>query len=163
MQSLSTPATAAPAPVAHTTLTAYESAPQYEDVWVTVYGFTQADVPLILREFAKCGDILQWGTFGQPQANYLHIQFQNKYAAQRALLRSGEQLTSTLIIGVKPLDSRHRQAIEGYNAANGSTMEILRAKALPDRPYRVEASQGQQMPQPSRSVVSKVMEYVFGM
>ena len=26
---------------------------QYEDVWVTVYGFTQTEVPLILQEFAK--------------------------------------------------------------------------------------------------------------
>jgi hypothetical protein len=48
--------------------------PQYEDVWVTIFGFTQMDVPLVLREFASCGDILQWGTYGQPQANYLHVQ-----------------------------------------------------------------------------------------
>lgn len=47
---------------------------QYEDVWVTIYGFSQTDIPLILKEFAKCGDILQWGTFGQPQANFIHVQ-----------------------------------------------------------------------------------------
>jgi len=34
----------------------------------------QAEVPLILKEFSRCGDILQWGTYGQPQSNFLHIQ-----------------------------------------------------------------------------------------
>lgn len=53
----------------------------------------------------------QWGTFGQPQANFLHIQFQNKFAAQRALTRNGEQLSPTLIVGVKPLDPRHKAAV----------------------------------------------------
>lgn len=75
------------------TVIGYEPAPQYQDVWITVFGFSQHDTPLILREMGKCGDILQWGTFGQPAANYLHMQFQNKFAAQRALLRNGEQLS----------------------------------------------------------------------
>ncbi len=47
---------------------------QASDVWVTVYGFWQPDVPLVLQEFGSCGDIVQWGTFGVPQANFLHIQ-----------------------------------------------------------------------------------------
>lgn len=50
------------------TISPYEApAAQYEDVWVTVFGFTSADVNLVLQEFSKCGDVLQWGTFGQPQ------------------------------------------------------------------------------------------------
>jgi len=143
----------------------YEPAPQYEDVWVTVFGFSQQEVPVILREFTKCGDILQWGVFGQPQANYLHIQFQNKFAAQRALLRNGDQLTPALIVGVKPLSSKHRQAIEGYLASgqvdSPAGLKIGRLAAVPERPYRVEVQQGQAMPQP-RSMVSKVFEYVLG-
>jgi nuclear pore complex protein Nup53 len=94
MQSLAT--------VAHDdTVLGYEHVPQYQDVWVTVFGFSQADTALILKEMGKCGDILQWGTFGSPAANFLHVQFQNKYASQRALLRSGEQLSPSLIIGIK--------------------------------------------------------------
>jgi len=143
----------------------FEPSLQYEDVWVTVYGFTQAEVPLILKEFSRCGDILQWGTYGQPQSNFLHIQFQNKYASQRALLRNGEHLTPTLIVGVKPLDPRHRAAIEGYDAAHGSPVQVVRPRAAPERPYRVEfGSQAQQqIPQPSRNMLSKVAQYVFGM
>ena len=118
---------------------------------------------LFLQEFGKCGDILQWGAFGQPQANYLHVQFQNKYAAQRALLRNGEQMSPSLIIGVKPLDPRHRMAIEDYHATGGmeGQMHVGRPATLPDRPYRIEAMPAAAMPQP-RSVVSKVYEFVFG-
>lgn len=50
-------------------------------------------------------------------------QFQNKYGAQRALLRNGEQLTPGLIIGVSPLDPRHRAVIESYDAAYGSPVQ----------------------------------------
>ena len=116
------------------------------------------------QEFSKCGDILQWGAFGQPQANYLHVQFQNKYAAQRALQRNGEQMSASLIVGVKPLDPRHRLAIDEYHASggmDGGQPHLGRPTALPDRPYRIEALPTAAMPQP-RSVVSKVVEFVFG-
>jgi hypothetical protein len=30
-----------------------------EDTWVTVFGFAQADLPLVIREFSKAGNIQQ--------------------------------------------------------------------------------------------------------
>lgn len=39
---------------------------------------------------------------------------QNKYGAQRALLRNGEQLSPSLMVGVKPLDPVHRAAIQDH-------------------------------------------------
>lgn len=33
----------------------------YEDTWVTVFGFGTNDLPLVIREFSKAGDILQVG------------------------------------------------------------------------------------------------------
>ena len=48
----------------------------YESTWVTVFGFSQGDVPLVLREFGKCGDIVQFGTFEDgPHCNWLHINY----------------------------------------------------------------------------------------
>jgi Nup53/35/40-type RNA recognition motif len=45
--------------------------------WVIVYGFKAGYVDLLLREFSKCGEILQHGTFGAPaSANWLYLQFQ---------------------------------------------------------------------------------------
>lgn len=49
---------------------------EYESTWVTVFGFSQGDVPLVLREFGKCGDIVQFGTFEDgPHVNWLHINY----------------------------------------------------------------------------------------
>jgi hypothetical protein len=46
----------------------------YNDVWVTAYGFSPADVSLVLKALASCGDILAWGTYGVPAANFVHVQ-----------------------------------------------------------------------------------------
>ncbi|KXZ44661.1 hypothetical protein GPECTOR_64g80 [Gonium pectorale] len=136
--------------------------PAYDDVWVTVFGFAPSDVPLVLREFHSCGDIVSW-SYGEPSANFIHVQYQSKYGAQRALLRSGEQLSGSLIVGVKPLDARHRERVAAL--AEGSDLDAgYRPKPVPERPYRVEAAAaGQRVPQPNRSVLTRVYEFVLGM
>lgn len=173
-------------PTVHFDPSAQLVAGQYDDTWVTVYGMVPSDTSLVLQEFQKCGDIMQWGTFGQPEANFLHLQFMNKHGAQRALLKNGEQLAYDLIIGVKPVDPRHRAIIEQHMALAASTsmdggptganpaqasllgpsaagvVQWQRPLVLPERPYKVDVT-GQKLPQPNRSVVSKVLEYVFGM
>lgn len=136
---------------------------QSEDTWVTVYGFSPDDLPLVLREFQRCGDILQWGTFGATNSNFIHIQYQNKYGKQRALQRSGEQLSSSLIIGVKQLEPRHKALVATWSgAADGSPGPRIKAAGGPARPYRVVADT-QVLPQRSRSWYQKVGEYVLGL
>ncbi|GFR51327.1 hypothetical protein Agub_g13692 [Astrephomene gubernaculifera] len=160
-----TPAATAPQPQPLTTATGLsleQQQPAYDDVWVTVFGFTQQDLPFVLREFHRCGDIVSWG-FGEPQANFIHVQYQNKYGAQRALLRNGEQLNNSLIIGVKPLDPRHRQRVASLQEGPDSPAQVYRPKPVPERPYRVEAAAGQRVPQPNRSVVTRMYEFVLGM
>ncbi|WIA33242.1 hypothetical protein OEZ86_006384 [Tetradesmus obliquus] len=142
-----------------------EPVTQSEDTWVTVFGFSPDDLALVLQEFQRCGDILQWGTFGAPlHSNFMHVQYQTKYGAQRALLRSGEQLSSTLIIGVKQLEPQHRALVEAYGSgANSSPGPRLRAPQQgPLRPYRVDVSGAQALPQRSRTLVQKLSEFVLG-
>lgn len=157
-------AAAAAAQAAGSSMMRVEQHSQTEDTWVTVYGFTPDDLPLVLREFQRCGDILQWGTFGaSPQSNFMHIQYQNKYGAQRALLRTGEQLSSSLIIGVKQLEPRHRALVQSWgSAADGSPGPRVKPTG-PVRPYKVELPQAQVLPQRSRNWYQKVGEYVFGL
>ena len=38
---------------------AHASGALRDDTWVTVFGFSQADLPLVIREFSKAGDITQ--------------------------------------------------------------------------------------------------------
>jgi nuclear pore complex protein Nup53 len=151
---------------------------QADDAWVTVYGFSPDDLPLVLRELQRCGDVLQWGTFGaSPQSNFMHVQFQTKYGAQRALLRSGEQLSGSLIIGVKTLEARHKALVEAWSSSSGSggrggggggaggtSPSRIYAPLAPARPYKVVADgAGAAQALPTRSTwMNKVSEFVFG-
>ncbi len=137
-----------------------------EDSWVTVYGFAAEDLPALLGEFQKCGDVLQWGSFGAPPgANFVHIQYQNQYGAQRALLKGGEQLTPRLIVGVKPLDARHRAQIEAYAGSGPGALglaDVAGTPAIAAQPYRLEAGGAQPLPTPSRTLMQKFSEFVLG-
>jgi nuclear pore complex protein Nup53 len=139
------------------------------DTWVTVYGFPPEDLAAVLREFQACGDVLQWGTFGAGAgANFVHIQYQTRYGAQRALLKGGEQLSPALIVGVKPLDPRHRQQVEaagGGPAAAGSPDGVRVGRggaAAAVRPYRVEAAAVAALPQRGTGLWQKLSQFVIG-
>lgn len=154
-------------------LMSVEAPPCTDDTWVTVYGFPQDELAAVLREFQRCGDVLQWGTFGAGAgANFVHIQFATRYGAQRALLKGGEQLSGTLIVGVKPLDPKHRQQVDaagGGPAAAGSPDGprvgrggLGAAAAAAARPYRVEAAAAAALPQRGASIWDKLQQFVIG-
>ncbi|KAJ6853624.1 putative nuclear pore complex protein NUP35 [Iris pallida] len=88
-----------------------------EEEWVTVYGFFPGDTNLVLREFEKCGVILKHIP-GTRDANWMHILYQNSYDAQKAVGKNGMQLSSALIVGVKPVDPVQRQYLN--EKLNGS-------------------------------------------
>ncbi|KAK6125063.1 hypothetical protein DH2020_041179 [Rehmannia glutinosa] len=89
-----------------------------EEEWVTVYGFSPADTNLVLREFEKCGVILKHVP-GPRDANWMHILYQNRSDAQKALGKNGTVINGVLIIGVKPVDPMQRQALNERLSNNG--------------------------------------------
>jgi nuclear pore complex protein Nup53 len=148
-----------------------EAPPATDDTWVTVYGFQPDALAAVLAEFQRCGDVLQWGTFGAGAgANFVHIQYQTRYGAQRALLKGGEQLSSALIVGVKPLDGKHRQQVEALGggpsaAASPDGLRVGRgggAGAAAARPYRVEAAAAAALPQRGTGLWDKLQQFVIG-
>lgn len=149
-----------------------EPLPSHDDTWVTVYGFPPEDLASVLAEFQRCGDVLQWGTFGAGSgANFVHIQYQTRYGAQRALLKGGEQLSSTLIVGVKPLDPKHRQQVDAMGGGPGGVgspdgMRVGQgagvAAAAAARPYRVDAAAAAALPQRGTSLWDKLQQFVIG-
>ncbi|KAI3942899.1 hypothetical protein MKW92_033287 [Papaver armeniacum] len=78
-----------------------------EEEWVTVFGFTYKDTNLVLREFKKCGVILDYVC----QGNWMHILYQNQREAQKALGKSGKKISEVLIVGVNPVDPNKKQAL----------------------------------------------------
>jgi hypothetical protein len=170
---------------------AAKSIERYEDTWITVFGIAQSDIPLVLREFSKCGDIHEFGTFGESSTvNWLHINFATKHGAQRALLRNGERLSQFCMVGVKPMDPAQKAGIDRYMAGGSSGGGVFTVgggvlggngadsnnngggafllpfpKPAQNRGYALDASSGSQavVPLCNKSTWAKVSEFVLGL
>ncbi|KAJ0075658.1 hypothetical protein Patl1_34013 [Pistacia atlantica] len=145
-------------------------------VWTFLTRFSPADTNLVLREFEKCGVILKHVP-GPREANWMHILYQNRSDAQKALNKNGMQINGVLIVGVKPLDAMQRQALnerlnnQGFMTLpppSSRTSELNTARSSP-RPYYLQngstntRQSGGAIASPSKSVVSKVMDLMFGL
>ncbi|KAK0596263.1 hypothetical protein LWI29_014189 [Acer saccharum] len=146
-----------------------------EEEWVTVYGFSPADTNLVLREFEKCGVILKHVP-GPREANWMHILYQNRADAQKALSKNGMQINGVLIVGVKPVDPMQRHVLnerlnnQGFMtfpppSSRNSELNSLRSSP---RPYYLQngstnaRQSGGSIASPTKSLVSKVMDLMFG-
>eukprot|EP00095_Tigriopus_kingsejongensis_P007797 maker-scaffold370_size193435-snap-gene-0.42 protein:Tk07797 transcript:maker-scaffold370_size193435-snap-gene-0.42-mRNA-1 annotation:"nucleoporin nup53 isoform x3" len=68
--------------------------------WVTVFGFPPSASGYILSQFAQCGTVLQHHI--PPNGNWMHIKFQTKLQAQKALTKSNKVMGGSIMIGVSP-------------------------------------------------------------
>uniref|UniRef100_A0A8C5K082 Nucleoporin NUP53 n=1 Tax=Jaculus jaculus TaxID=51337 RepID=A0A8C5K082_JACJA len=71
-----------------------------DDTWVTVFGFPQASASYILLQFAQYGNILKHVMSNT--GNWVHIHYQSKLQARKALNKDGRILGESIMIGVKP-------------------------------------------------------------
>ncbi|XP_078431891.1 mitotic phosphoprotein N' end (MPPN) family protein [Wolffia australiana] len=146
-----------------------------EEEWITVYGFSPCDTNLVLRELEKCG-FIQKHVPGPGDANWMHVLYQNRYDAQKALLKNGMQISGGLIVGVKPVEPAQRiflsEKPNGSGVASGFMVSLP-----PSGPTRKGPSQvlplgataegralqgGGAIASPAKSVVSKIMDLMFG-
>lgn len=101
---------------------------------------------------------------------------QNRSDAQKALNKNGMQINGVLIVGVKPLDPMQRLALnerlnnQGFMplplpSARNSEVSTLKA---PSRPYYLQNGSssarqtGGTIASPTKSLVSKIMDLMFG-
>lgn len=144
-----------------------------EEEWVTAYGFSPGDTNLVLREFEKCGVILKHVP-GPGDANWMHILYQNRFDAQKALSKNGMQINGVLIIGVKPLDPIQRQYLnERLNnqafmvlppqpSGGNSAGSQLKTSPRPSYLQNSSSNRPSAIASPAKSVVSKIMDLMFG-
>lgn len=100
--------------------------------------------------------------------NRLYFNFlQNKHEAQRALLRNGEQLSATCMVGVKRMERSKQLAIDRQsgNAGFPETLPKAMPKASSTRPYQIHAAASAVtfVPLSSKSTWDKVMEFIIGL
>lgn len=155
-----------------------------EEEWVTVFGFLPGDTNMVLREFEKCGIVLRHVP-GPRDANWMHILYQSHHDAQKALAKHGHQLSSVLIIGVKQVDPWQRPYLkdntdENYQGsvsipfpsqpvapsgfATRNALAPLPSNSMQNGSFN-ESSHGASgaIASPAKSVLSKVMDLMFGL
>nr|XP_039267329.1 nucleoporin NUP35-like [Styela clava] len=74
---------------------------ELDDTWVTIFGFPSSASSYILQQFSRCGVILEHHSAPE-DGNWIHIHFESKLQARKALSKSGKILPGNLMIGVTP-------------------------------------------------------------
>ena len=134
--------------------------------WITVYGFQQSDRDLILRELQECGDIISCRNGGTERANFMHIQFQTKGEAQKALSKNGKQISKNLMIGITPISQQHCNLLQAQGGGNGAMNHMNHSGGgvsfNTSKQHALMGNTLDSMPQPVNTFWSKVNEYIFG-
>ncbi|NXI48935.1 NUP35 protein, partial [Chloroceryle aenea] len=157
---------------------------QLDDTWVTVFGFPQASASYILLQFAQYGNILKHVMAST--GNWMHIRYQSKLQARKALSKDGRIFGDSIMVGVKPCIEK--SVMENFErTSTSSTSSVFtpptKAAGTPVKPannttristmrplataYKASSSDYQvvsdrQTPRKDESIVSKAMDYVFG-
>lgn len=94
------------------------------DAWVTVFGFSGSQAPAVLSYFQTLGTVIKTEL---GQRNWLHIQYDSPWAAQKALLKNGSVLPAagSCMIGVLPT----KKAVDQVGLASTSFMSPLKKGA----------------------------------
>ncbi|XP_019960736.1 nucleoporin NUP35 [Paralichthys olivaceus] len=141
---------------------------QLDQTWVTVFGFPPASASYILLQFAQYGNILKH-TMASP-GNWMHLHYQSRLQARKALSKDGKVFGDAIMVGVKPcIDKSVMDSSEAVSPPLSSALPSTPRSAI--RPlsaaYRSSSSDYQvvadrQTPRKDNSIVSKAMEYMFG-
>ncbi|XP_060636175.2 nucleoporin NUP35 isoform X2 [Anolis sagrei] len=154
-----------------------------DDTWVTVFGFPQASASYILLQFAQYGNILKHVMSNT--GNWMHIRYQSKLQARKALSKDGRIFGESIMIGVKPcIDKSVMEIMDRSSTSSPSSVFTppVKAPGTPVQPsstqristmrplataYKASSSDYQvvsdrQTPRKDESIVSKALEYMFG-
>ncbi|KAI1899504.1 hypothetical protein AGOR_G00062480 [Albula goreensis] len=152
-----------------------------DDTWVTVFGFPPASASYILLQFAQYGNILKHVMSNT--GNWMHIQYQSKLQARKALSKDGKIFGEAIMIGVKScIDKNVMEISDRGSSSSGSVFTPpVKSTGTPSQPvstprsamrplsaaYKASSSDYQvisdrQTPRKDESFVSKAMEYMFG-
>ncbi|XP_036401889.1 nucleoporin NUP35-like [Megalops cyprinoides] len=159
---------------------ALSSEDNLDDTWVTVFGFPPASASYILLQFAQYGNILKHVMSNT--GNWMHIHYQSKLQARKALSKDGKIFGETIMIGVKPcIDKSVMEGSDKGSSSSSSAFTPVKTNGTPSQPvatprsamrplsaaYKASSNDYQvvsdrQTPRKDDSFVSKAMEYMFG-
>jgi len=110
------------------------------NVWVTVFGFPPSAASFILSQFSSYGTILQHSM--PPNANWMHLRFQTRLQAKKAISKNGTILGSTIMVGVAPctdtavLDQHNASHVSPLHDNSGSGVHNINSSLSTPRTIR---------------------------
>ncbi|KAK7098326.1 nucleoporin NUP35-like isoform X2 [Littorina saxatilis] len=150
-----------------------------DETWVTIFGFPPGATSFILQQFSQYGNILKH--IPSAEGNWMHVHYQSKLQAKKALSKNGKVYGGRMMIGVLPcIDKSVMENKENGDVCSTPVtphmMPIdlnssVRSVGTPIRPLTAayaasrseyEVLKNRQTPKKDNSIVSKVKEYMFG-
>ncbi|KAL4225629.1 Nucleoporin nup35 [Mactra antiquata] len=154
-----------------------------DDTWITVFGFPPVAASYVLQQFSLYGNIIRHVIASE--GNWMHLHYQSKIQAKKALSKNGKVLGNNIMVGVSncidkkvmDYDKENESANVScqtfstpisHTASSGNSSQL---KHTPMRPltaaYMAARSENEvipnsQAPKKNSGVVSKMMEYMFG-
>ncbi|KAJ8416919.1 hypothetical protein AAFF_G00327970 [Aldrovandia affinis] len=160
---------------------ALSSEDHLDDTWVTVFGFPPASASYILLQFAQYGNILRHVMSNT--GNWMHIHYQSKLQARKALSKDGKVFGEAIMVGVKPCIDKNvmeKNPNKG-SASSGAEVTPVKANGTPMQPFSIPRSamrplstayrassndyqvvSDRQTPRKDDSFITKALEYMFG-
>jgi len=148
-------------------------------VWVTVFGFPPAAASFVISQLSTCGTVLQHVL--PPNANWMHLRFQTRLQARKALSKNGSILGGTIMVGVAACteesvlnqantNTSHsilESSTLGTNVSNISGLGTPRSVRPLTQAYKEAQTEnkvipGIATPNKSTGMMSKAMECMFG-
>lgn len=149
------------------------------ECWVTVFGFPSAASSYVLQQFSQYGTILRHSM--SADGNWMHLLFQSRLQAKKALSKNGKVYGNGIMIGVQPcIDKR---VVESYvpgtdgiptpqppGSSTSTSLTALKPSTIRPLTAAYQASSGSNQvapthpntPQKSTGFFSKAFEYMFG-
>ncbi|XP_013774903.1 nucleoporin NUP53-like [Limulus polyphemus] len=148
------------------------------ETWVTVFGYPIASMSYILQQFSLYGTVVEHKI--SPCGNWMHIHYQSKLQAKKALSKNGKVFGGSIMVGVKSCrgkkltdeSSKENSMFEVSTPSYQTDEDLNRSNRVANirpltRAYRTAVSEHEvtshnQTPQKTNNIISKAMEYVFG-
>ncbi|XP_028399711.1 nucleoporin NUP35-like [Dendronephthya gigantea] len=146
---------------------------------ITAFGFPPSASSFLLQQFSQYGSILKHEVASN--GNWMHVKYQSKLQAKKALSKNGKIFGNNMMVGVKQcIDKNFMFETGKENLPSSITKSTISSdvavsspsRKTPIRPltaaYHAASSDLEvsgstsNTPQKSNNLVSKAMEYVFG-
>ncbi|KAF8777222.1 Nucleoporin NUP35 like protein [Argiope bruennichi] len=154
---------------------ALQNSDQLDESWITVFGFPHASSDYILQQFSQYGNIIEHKL--SPTGNWMHLRYQSKLQAKKALSKNGKVFSGNIMIGVKPciemdiMESCKENTVQDTSLLS-SSQSVLTDPLEPTKPnlknirpltqaYQSPNAQSQIVATKPSSLVSKAFDYIW--